>query len=134
MKIQVFRKLYTAKSTISDIFIDNVFFGYGLEPSVMHGTAGVNQAIPEGKYDIEFYDSPKFSSRLLRVMCAEEYGVILLHNGNFPKDTEGCLILGRTYDTDWVGESKVKLEELSVMLDGFKKVGNTGITIEYIRG
>jgi hypothetical protein len=37
---------------------------------------------------------------------------VRIHAGNSPEDTEGCILVGRTVETDWIGESRVAFNRL----------------------
>lgn len=62
-------------------------------------------AIPTGTYEITMdVVSPKYSKRkaydfidgkLPRLLKVPSYEGILIHIGNYPKDTDGCLLVGR---------------------------------------
>ena len=41
---------------------------------------------------------------------------ILIHNGNFPDHTEGCILLGRTLDKNGVLNSKEVFEKFRTLL------------------
>jgi hypothetical protein len=115
MNIIVNRKIFTAKTTQSDVFIDDIFFGYVLEPTILQCEI---MAIPEGTYKIGYYQSPHFGRLMPRVLCDEKYGVILWHWGNWPRDTHGCSLTGSTADIDYVGNSTAKWSEFWAMLGG----------------
>lgn len=99
--------------------------GYTLEPSGPD-TIVPNQdkRIPQGEYALAWHNSPAFRQRLPllynEVVSKERY--ILIHAGNFPKDTFGCVLVGLKNDGANVLESKKALKRLLPLLKGVKKV------------
>lgn len=49
--------------------------------------------IPDGTYTVERYDSPKYPG-IYKVLNVEGRKDILIHWGNWEKDTEGCILIG----------------------------------------
>ena len=56
-------------------------------------------AIPEGSYRVLITKSPRFKEWLLYVQGVPGFEGIRIHAGNYPDDTQGCIL---------VGENKVK--------------------------
>lgn len=56
-------------------------------------------AIPFGRYRVILKRSPKFKRELPRILDVHNFTDILIHAGNSPEDTEGCVL---------VGENKIK--------------------------
>lgn len=93
--ITVVRYIHTSVCTISRIYFDGMML-YGLEPS--------NFIVPEGTYLLTISHSPRFSSKLPYksvhdskvplVNGVKGHTGIRLHVGNYPSDTDGCLLLG----------------------------------------
>jgi hypothetical protein len=52
--------------------------------------------IPEGRYKIKPNNSPKFGKTYI-VDDVPERSHILIHSGNTPKDTHGCILVGLQY-------------------------------------
>jgi hypothetical protein len=67
-----------------------------------------DRRIPKGEYQVLWYDSPRMKERLplLYNELVPKSRAILIHRGNFPKDTEGCILLGDGYDDKGVYNSK----------------------------
>ena len=108
---------------------DKTFFGEDF-------TLG-SSAIPVGVYELatEVY-SPKFEDYRPRVRGFKYSNNILVHEGNKPKDTEGCILVGicptrvksekrkvnsesncePDYDAGWIGQSKATLKKLQQKL------------------
>lgn len=87
-------------------------------------------AIPTGRYRVTLgVKSPKYSTRkqyefcqgyvprLINVPC---YDGILIHIGNYPKDTEGCILVGKNTKVGAVLESAKTFRELYAILKGVK--------------
>ena len=73
--------------------------------------------------------SPKYKRNMPHVLDVPQYEGIRIHPGNKADDTEGCLIPGTEYKTDWVGQSKVAYEKLlSMMLNAW--TAGEKVTIE----
>lgn len=71
--------------------------------------------IPRGTYPVTISYSNRFKKHLIAILNVPCFSGIRIHSGNSSKDTEGCIIVGRTNnkDTDdWVSESRVAYEEL----------------------
>lgn len=108
--------------------VDGVFVCYSLEPR-MDRSNGKPYAIPAATYNVTLQESPHFDALLrkspkLHKMLGAMFGGgriitphiedvagfddIEIHWGCFPKDTEGCCLVGETRDpnnVDFVGNS-----------------------------
>ena len=67
-----------------------------------------DRRIPKGEYQVLWHDSPRMKERLplLYNELVPKSRCILIHRGNFPRDTEGCILLGDGYDEKGVYNSK----------------------------
>ena len=99
-------KLYVNGTYVCDTLEDtdrNLYQGMG-EEWIMEKKVYGETAIPYGRYRITLkVQSPKYSKRktyekikgylprLLEVPC---YQGVLIHIGNYPKDTDGCVLVG----------------------------------------
>ena len=93
--IIVERFSHTSVCTLSRINFDGMLL-YGLEPSKF--------IVPEGNYLLTLTHSPRFSnkspyntvhdSKVPLVNGVRGHSGIRLHVGNYPSDTDGCLLLG----------------------------------------
>lgn len=91
-----------------------VFKGYSLEPAGPDTTeSGKDRRIPEGEYNVKWLPSPRFKRTLATLYNEKvpESRRILIHVGNYPKNTEGCILLGRTFNTQGVFESTATVNE-----------------------
>lgn len=105
-------------STIGALNVDKGIF----ECSTLEDTARrIKQpgqtAIPSGIYRVILKNSPKFGfvPHLVEVPLFTD---ILIHNGNSPIDTRGCILVGH-YDRaqkNWIGESRATLKALMEVL------------------
>jgi len=109
--INIFRFTETDKSTISVFNIPGTDIkGYFLEPAGPSTTqSGKDKRIPEGKYNLENFSSQKhpgvfriYNDKVSKDRC------ILIHIGNNPDDTEGCLLPGCEFETNYVGKTSTK--------------------------
>ena len=96
-------------------------------------------AIPYGTYEITMkVQSPKFSQKsaykfcngyLPRLLNVPEFDGILIHIGNYPKDTEGCILVGKNTVVGAVMESTITFKKLYPILKSASDRGEK-ITIE----
>lgn len=118
MTINVRRKYFTDKSTISEWYVDGNRICYGLEDTdrgLQSGDPLVEirkkkiygkTAIPYGTYEVVLSYSNRFKKVLPLLLSVEGFDGIRIHPGNEPQDTEGCLLPGIDYKTDWVSSSR----------------------------
>ena len=124
MQLTVNRKWYSPSSTIGTMDINGQHFCNTLEPR-SDQSQGKPYCIPAGTYDIEILPSPRFQMNTPHVMNVPGFTEIETHPGNFPKDTDGCCLVGTTVSHDFVGNSRVAFNALMQQLQA-------PITITYV--
>lgn len=82
MIIQVKRETEINGAIPSRVYLDNSFFGYGLE--------NADFLIPAGKYDVTGKRSEKFGTNKLYLTVPGRSG-IMFHGGNTRDDFRGCI-------------------------------------------
>lgn len=95
-------------------------------------------AIPTGRYRVTLgVKSPKYSKRpqydfcegyVPRLINVPAYDGILIHIGNYPQDTEGCILVGRNTKVGAVLQSTETFKKLYAILK--KSTENIYITIK----
>lgn len=91
MIIQVKREREINGAIPSRVYLDNLFFGYGLE--------NADYLIPAGKYDVTGKRSEKFGTNKLYLTVPGRSG-IMFHGGNTRDDFRGCIGVASTRSGD----------------------------------
>ena len=105
MNIFVKRKHFLSNCTIGSlevVYEDNplcpIYICDTLEPHAIDWSKEKKvkgkTAIPCGQYRIEYKRSPKFGRRMPYLVDVPHFQGIMIHSGNFPKDTQGCILVG----------------------------------------
>jgi hypothetical protein len=152
MKIKLIREIKTDLSSIGSLYINDKYFCKTLEPF----DAGLNEnstladiyeakharkcAIPTGAYTLAINQvSPRFGKIkpysdfggiVPRYEGVKGFAGVLIHIGNFPKDTDGCTLVGRYAKKDAITDSKVTFVALMKMLLSVPKVERIYISVE----
>ena len=118
MEIQIIRYAFRSRYTIGRLFVNGITLCHTLEPTargltqdmalaeiVKRKIAGTT-AIPCGRYRVDMDTvSPKYAQRenyrkdfnggrMPRLLKVPGFEGILIHPGNFPQDTAGCILVG----------------------------------------
>jgi len=112
MILTLTRKEFTDKSTIGDLQMGE-WTCYTLEDMVREGPKVPGKtAIPYGLYEVIISFSNRFQRPLPLLMNVPGFEGIRIHPGNTDKDTEGCILVGKTKAADFVGGSRAAFMEL----------------------
>lgn len=117
MKIDVIRTYFTREFTKGIMFVDDVFFGYTLEPEMKTPSeySYTNKCISSGKYVARYEYSPKFKKYLIELKNVSEHSEIKIHNGNHREHTRGCILVGKRSGKGCILESVPALNVLNNM-------------------
>lgn len=128
MNLKVLREFLTPHSTIGRLFIlgqagQTDFHCYTLEPEQRIDEVKP-RAIPAGTYELTLRYSPHHGRIIPHVENVPGFSEIEMHIGNSPiphpgkdglmkpPDTEGCTLVGKTRDTDFIGQSHAAFDSL----------------------
>lgn len=114
------RNWETPEYTLSNLNIpDAKITGYVLErPGPDSMISHLNKRIPEGTYNLDWHQSRRFAKYkevpILSNDLVSKDRFILIHPGNNPKDSQGCLLPARA-----MGDGKITLvsDSVSIFLD-----------------
>ncbi len=103
----------TENSTTGTYYIEGTDVkGYFLEPSGPSTTqSNQDKRIPAGKYYLKINSGKKYGLKIYNSDVPQSRA-ILIHIGNYPSDTVGCLLPGKTLGVDFVGNSGTALKDI----------------------
>lgn len=90
-----------------ELFLSGEFVAYTLEPRrinwAVESKVKGRTAIPEGLYSLVFTMSSRFGIVLPLLENVPYFEGVRIHAGNYPKHTQGCILLGvkRTHGAVW---------------------------------
>ena len=123
MLITVRRKMFTDKSTIGELSIDGKNFCYTLEDTdrLLENKAKVKipgqSAIPRGKYHVQITFSQRFGKYLPILLDVPDFAGVRIHPGNKAEDTEGCILVGDSFDVDCIYNSRITFNRLFDLIE-----------------
>lgn len=146
MHILVKRQTFTEKSTIGSLYINGEFYCYTLEDKVREATEKKvygETAIPYGTYPIIYrkegttYESYKTrfadiknDRGILYLREIPGYEYVLIHCGNRPEDTLGCLLVGSAIGNNSITGSEIAYRKIyPVIASALDKGEEVKITI-----
>jgi hypothetical protein len=116
MTVEIKRIHFADNFTIGKLFINDIFICFTLEDKVREvdnkpvATWKVPKqtAIPKGEYPLRITFSNRFQKDLPLIENVEGFIGIRIHTGNSPLDTEGCILVGMTWDgsSGWIANSR----------------------------
>jgi hypothetical protein len=106
-------------ATQGRLYVDGVYLCRTLERPWLNNQRSVS-CIPVGTYQGAIQPSPRFRRDLPELLDVPGRSQILIHAGNSPEDTEGCILVGmeRAEHEPRIMQSRVALAKLMVALDG----------------
>ncbi len=69
-------------------------------------TAGSKKAIASGTYDVALCWSPRFKRRMPYLVGVPGRSAIMIHPGNYPRDSVGCILVGSNTKKGMLTDSK----------------------------
>src|SRR5207302_8902491 len=89
MHLKLIRKIFTDKSTIGALYIDNHFECFTLEDTVRETGIKIpgRTAIPYGSYEVIIDHSKRFTGNMPHVLNVPGFEGIRIHSGNTSGDT-----------------------------------------------
>lgn len=115
MEISLDRDIYTPKSTIGDFSIGSSKWVV-LERVRLPENLPDECAVPAGRYEVIPSYSPSFARILPLLVNVPGRSHILIHIGNKPEDTKGCLLPGKEKARDFVGRSGEACGEIFTLI------------------
>lgn len=124
------RSKYSSKATLGRLFIKGMLpHWYTLEDTNrdinFDGTLDAPKvwgqtAIPFGTYEVKMQFSSHFQKMMPYLQNVPGFSGVMVHNGNYTKDTKGCILVGTTenHDTEnyTIGNSVKALAELIAII------------------
>jgi hypothetical protein len=106
--ILIIRDEFTEKSTLGKLYLNGEFYGHTLELAWKDNEKNVS-CVPKGVYNARKRsgdESGKYKYQHIEILDVPNRSKILIHIGNYPKSTQGCVLLGSTRALNFVGNSR----------------------------
>lgn len=115
------------KYTIGKLYLNDAYLCDTLEPPKY-----VNHpCIEKGTYRIGYQYSNKFGRNMPFLLNVNGRVGIMIHPGNYPKDTQGCILLGRNLSKGSVSNSKQTFQNVNSIIQGVVNLtGSATITVQ----
>ena len=128
VNLLLIRDDFSDKSTLGKLFLNGELFCQTLELPYLDNQRSIS-CIPEGEYKVRLRTAKESATRdYLHLLVQDVKGrsYILVHIGNFPKDTKGCILVGQSRQQDSVNNSRLAME---LLMKEILNLGGTNINL-----
>jgi hypothetical protein len=146
MNLFIKRRWFTNISTIGELYIDTHWQCYTLEDKMREKfdqekhlwiwrhefKIPAMTAIPSGHYQVIVDFSNRYQRPMPHILNVPDFEGIRIHPGNTAQDTEGCILLGRGKQPDFVTHSRDAFNEFYEKLNHGLEQGKVFLTIENV--
>lgn len=112
MVITIKRLYKTDTSTIGELLINGIFECFTLEDTERKVKIKGETAIPKGTYKVIINESNRFKRLLPLLIDVPDFEGVRIHSGNSNHDTEGCILVGKTRNKNYIGQSRKAFDKL----------------------
>ena len=122
------REIFTDKSVIGTLYLNGIRICDTLENPWIDNARNIS-CIPEGKYDVRLRLARESGTRdylHLLVKAVPDRTYILVHIGNKPSETQGCVLVGMSSEQDVVYNSKLAMD---LLMKEIINLGGTNINL-----
>lgn len=142
MQLHVIRTTFTDQSSVGELYLNGAFYCYTLEDvdrdlradlpldAIRARKIFAQTAIPTGNYEIILNWSNRFQKQMPLLLRVPGWEGVRIHSGNYPHQTEGCILLGKTKLDNMVGVSNKTFEAFMVEMRRATKREKIHIEIE----
>ena len=128
VNLLVIRETFTEVSTIGNLYLNGEWLCDTLELPYLDNQRSIS-CIPAGEYKVRIRTAQESSSRNylhLLIEDVKDRKYILVHIGNFPKDTRGCILVGIGHQQDFVSNSTLAMD---LLMKEIINLGGTNINL-----
>lgn len=120
----IIRDEFSERSILGKLYLNGEFYGHTLELSWKDNEKRVS-CVPKGVYEARKRggdESSKYKYQHIEILDVPNRSKILIHIGNYPKSTKGCVLLGSTRALNFVGDSRKAFYKLMYDLQDFEEL------------
>ena len=128
INLLIIRDTFSEKSTIGRLFLNGEWLCNTLELPYRNNQKSIS-CIPAAEYKVRLRTAKESATRNylhLLVQDVKDRSHILVHIGNFPKDTKGCVLVGIGAEQDRVNNSRLAME---LLVKEILNLGGTNINL-----
>ena len=128
INLLIIRDTFTEESTIGELYLNGEWLCDTLELPYRDNQRSIS-CIPAGQYKVRLRTAKESSTRNylhLLVEDVKDRKYILVHIGNFPKDTRGCILVGIGREQDLVKNSTLAMD---LLMKEILNLGGTNINL-----
>ena len=128
VNLLIIRETFTEESTIGNLHLNGEWLCDTLELPYRDNQRSIS-CIPAGQYKVRLRLARESATRdylHLLVEDVKDRSHILVHIGNFPKDTKGCILVGIGRKQDLVENSRLAME---LLMKEILNLGGTNINL-----
>ena len=143
MEIEVRRKEFYPECTHGELYIDDEYLCDTLEDQDRdfnkdgditdkgEGKVYGQTAIPRGRYELVLKVSARFGKTLPTILNVPGFTGVLIHSGNTPEETKGCILLGEKQKRGRVMSSRFfMLRFMEIVKPAFKEGEKIYLTVK----
>ncbi len=139
MDIVVKRVAFKDTYTVGCLYVNGKLFCDTLEPHSIDWSVGRKipgrTAVPEGTYGVVLALSSKFRRFMPYLVGVPEFQGVMLHWGNYPKHTAGCILVGDNTDVGKLFNSRKTFMRLFPLIeDAMNKGEKVVLRITSVKG